>query len=65
MDGVDIVGVGPATGIVFESQIDGAGLEGFEHDGSVAEIVEADFVEVETAAIDGKIAPPIVLVAGK
>ena len=65
VDGVDIVGVGPAAGIVFESQIDGAGLEGFEHHRRIAEIVEADFVEVEAAAIDGKIASPIVLIASE
>lgn len=65
VDRRDVVAASPTAWVVFEPQIDVAGLEGFEHDRGVAEIVEADIVEIEAAAIDGKVFAPIVGIAAK
>ena len=54
---------GPVGGIFLDPQIDAAALEGFEHGRAFAEIVEADLLEVEPAAIDGQVLAPILRIA--
>ena len=63
LDGGEVVALDPAAGIVLGPHVDLAGLEGLEQRGGVAEVLDADLVEVEAAARDGEVARPPVGVA--
>ena len=56
----EIVGRGPVLGAVLDAPVHRAGLECFDGDGGVAEIVEAQLVEIVDAEIDVERARPIV-----
>ena len=56
-----VVGGGPVLGAVLGAPIDGVGLERFERDRGVAEIFEAQLVEIVAADIDVEVVAPIVL----
>ena len=58
-----IVTVGPARGSSSAHRSIWPGLEGFEHHRAFAEIVEADLIEIEAAAVHGEILAPVVGVA--
>src|SRR5262249_30216177 len=62
-DGGDVVGSRPVAGCELLAQVEGAGLEAFEAGCAVAVVLEAQLVEVETAAIDGQVLAPVVAAA--
>ena len=50
----------PAAGIVLGADVDLAGLEGFEQRGGIAEMLDADLLEIEAAARHAEVAcPPV------
>ena len=57
----EIVGGGPVLGAVLGAPIDRVGLEGLDGDGGVAEIFEAQLVEIVAPDIDVELLAPIVL----
>ena len=57
----EIIGGGPVLGAVLGAPVDGVGLERLDGDGGVAEIFEAQLVEIVAADIDVEILAPIVL----
>ena len=48
----EAIALDPAAGIVLGPHVDLAGLEGLEQRGGIAEILDADLIEVETPARD-------------
>ena len=60
-DGGEIVGGGPVLGAVFIAPVDAVHLERFDGDGRVAEIFEAQLVEVVAADVDVEAFAPMVL----
>ncbi len=62
-DGGKRIALRPQRRIVLAANVDLASLEGLELCRGVAEILEADLVEVEAAAVHGQIAAPVVGVA--
>ena len=61
--GGKVVALDPAARIVLGPHVDLAGLEGLEQGGGVAEVLDADLVEIEAPARDGEVARPPVGVA--
>ena len=63
LGGREAIALDPAGGVVLGPHVDLAGLEGFEQRGGVAEILDADLIEIETPARDREVARPPVGVA--
>ena len=61
VDRGEVIGGRPVLGAVLGAPIDRVGLEAFERDRRVAEILEAQFVEIVAADIDVEVLAPIVL----
>ena len=60
LQGRKIIGGGPVARGIFLAEIDDAGFQSFQSRVTVAEILEADLIEIIAALVDGQILRPVI-----